>query len=269
MEFPIEFGKAWALARRDMSKWATYKTQAATSIIGGALGIVSWGLNATYVKRPVAQYNTDYVSFLIVGILISSLILPVAQGVQNRVSAWTLESILMTGMRTPTFILGTVIWPYTFSVILLVPQLFVGIFYFGANLRINPFSFLLSLIISTSIIFSLAMVSTAFRIVTKTTDPVTWGLSIAATVFSGATFPVQHLDNYVPGLSHVSWLLPQTWIYHIVRLSTLDNASLLDPNVAIAFLIAAAFGAILLPVCFYTFRWGINRAKRDGTLGHF
>ncbi|MDA4126822.1 MAG: hypothetical protein OK452_06440, partial [Thaumarchaeota archaeon] len=86
MESPIEFGKVWAMARRDMSKWATYRTQASTSLIGGVLGIITWGLSATFVNRQVPQYNTDYVSFLIIGILISSLILPLSQGVQASIN---------------------------------------------------------------------------------------------------------------------------------------------------------------------------------------
>ena len=269
MEFPIEFRKVWSMTRRDITRWATYKTQATIGILGGVLGIITWGLNSTFVNRPVPQYNTDYVSFLIVGILISSLILPLQQGVQSRISPFTLEAILMAGLRTPTFILGTVVWPYILSVILFVPQLIIGTVYFHANLSVNPVSFVLSLLISSSIIFSLAMVSTAFRIVTKTSDPITWMLSVAGSLFSGMTFPIQHLNDFVPGLSNVSWLLPQTWVYHIVRLATLENASILDPSVATAFVVAAIFGAILLPLSFLVFRWGLNRAKRDGSLGHF
>lgn len=269
MESPIEFRKVWAMARRDMSRWSTYKTQATISILGGVLGIISWGLNSTYVNRPVPEYSTDYVSFLIVGVLVSSLILPLQQGVQNRISPFTIETILMAGLRTPTFILGTVIWPYILSVILFIPQIFIAVLYFKAHLIINPLSFILALLISASIIFSLAMISTSFRIVTKTSDPVTWGLSVAASVLSGMTFPVQYLNNFIPGLSNLSWFLPQTWVYHIIRLSTLVGASIFDWVTAESFIIAALFGSALLPLGFYTFRWGLNRAKRDGSLGHF
>jgi hypothetical protein len=257
------------MAKRDISRWATYKTQATISVLGASLGVVTWGLNSTYVNRAVPQYNTDYVSFLIVGILISSLILPLQQGVQSRISPFTLETILMTGLKTPTFILGTVVWPYILSVLLFIPQLVIGVVYFKAHLIVDPLSFALSLLISSTIIFSLAIVSTAFRIVTKTSDPVTWGLSVAASLFSGMTFPIQHLDDFVPGLSKASWFLPQTWVYHTVRLATLEGSSIFDPTVATTFAVAALFGLILLPLSLLVFRWGLRRAKRDGTLGHF
>src|SRR5437899_1473565 len=102
MAFPIEFRKVWALAMRDMSQWATYRSTALTTILGSAIGVASWGLNATFRNVPVPQYNTDYVSFLVVGILVSNLISPLTSGVTSRLNAWTLESILMTGPKTAT-----------------------------------------------------------------------------------------------------------------------------------------------------------------------
>lgn len=269
MEIPFEPRKIWALTKRDMYSWASYKSQAVTMILTSVIGIASWGYNATYRNVPVPQYNTDYVSFLVVGILISNLILPLQQGLQRRINPWTLETILMSGVRTPTFVLGTVMWTYFISVALLIPQIFIGVYVFGAHLAINPLSFVIALLISSLIVFSLAVISTGMRLVTKVTDPVTWALTLSASLLSGMTFPIQHLNDYVPGLSTISWLLPQTWIYHVVRLASLENASLLNPSVAIAFSIAAGFAVIMVPIAFGIYRWGLNRAKRDGTLGWY
>ncbi|MDA4118519.1 MAG: hypothetical protein OK455_09275, partial [Thaumarchaeota archaeon] len=120
---------------------------------------------------------------------------------------------------------------------------------------------------STLIIFCFAMISTGIRMVTKVTDPVTWGLAIAASLLSGLSFPVDHLNNYIPGLSSVSWILPQTWIYHDIRLATLEAGSLLDLQILVPFLILLAYAMVLLPISVFCYRWGLNRAKKDGTLG--
>lgn len=267
MSLPGELSKVWALTRRDMYNWSTYKSQAITTIVGGLIGIAAWGFNATFVNRPVAEYNTDYVSFLIVGILVSNLVLPIGTGVQKQLNPWTLETILMTGIRAPTFILGTSLWTYLLSVIFFIPQLFIGIYVFGAHLSVDYVSLLVSMFISTLIIFCLSMISTGVRMVTKVTDPITWGLGIAASLLSGVAFPVDHLNNYIPGLSTVSWILPQTWIYHIIRLATLESGSLLNSQVLVPFLVTLAYALALVPVSVYAYRWGLNRAKRDGTLG--
>jgi hypothetical protein len=233
------------------------------------LGIATWGFTATFNKALVSQYNTNYVSFLIIGILVTNLILPLGTGVQKQLNPWTLETILMTGLRTPTFVLGTSLWNYILSVLLFVPEIYIGVTVFNATLVINYISLVVALLISSLIIFCLAMISTGIRMVTKVTDPATWGIAVAASLLAGATYPIQHLDTYVPGLSTFSWILPQTWIYHIVRLSTLEGGSLLDPSIALPFVITLGYALALVPIATYVYRWGISRAKKDGTLGWF
>ncbi|MDA4118520.1 MAG: hypothetical protein OK455_09280, partial [Thaumarchaeota archaeon] len=148
MEFPIEFSKVWALTKRDIYNWSTYKSSAITTVVGGLIGIAAWGLGSTFVNRPVPEYNTDYVSFLIIGVLISNLVIPFGSGVQKQLNPWTLETILMTGLRAPTFILGTSLWQYVISVIFFIPQIFIGIYIFGAHLDVNYISLVVSMFIA-------------------------------------------------------------------------------------------------------------------------
>ena len=206
MESPLELGKIWALTRRDMSRWVTYKSQVITTIMTGSIAVATWGINGSYRNVQVPQYNCDYVSFLIVGIVISNLILPLTQGMQSRLNPWTLESILMAGPKSATLVLGTSLWPYALAIVFLIPQLLIGIFVFGAVLKVNMVSALLATSISTIIVFSLAMIGTGVKIVTKMTDPFTAALGVAASLLAGMTYPVSYLNHYIPGLSTVSWL---------------------------------------------------------------
>ena len=267
MESPLELGKIWALTRRDISRWLTYKSQIVTTIMSGSVAVATWGINGDYRNVQVPQYNCDYVSFLIVGVVISNLILPLTQGMQNRLSPWTLESILMAGPRSATLVLGTSLWPYILAIIFLIPQMIIGIVVFGAVLDVNIISTILATLISTIMVFSLAMIGTGVRIVTKMTDPFTVILSIAASLLAGMTYPVSYLNNYLPGLSTVAWVLPQTWIYDIMRLSLLTGASITNPTIGQTFLGAFVFAIVLLPISYYIFNLGVRRAKRDGTIG--
>ncbi len=266
MRIPIEPRKVWALTKRDFFNWTTYKSQAITTTLGALIGIGVWGFTGTFRNVPVDAYNTDYVSFLVVGVLVTGVILPLSSGVQKQLNPWTLETILMTGIRTPTFVLGTSLWTYLFSVIVVIPQMLIGVYYFHAHLEVNYLSLVVAVVISSLIIFCLAMISTGIRMVTKVSDPVTWGLGIAASLLSGVAYPVSSLPY---GLSSVAWILPQTWIYHIVRLSTLEAGSLLDPQVLFPFFITLAYAAAFLPIAVYVYRWGLRRAKKDGTLGWY
>jgi hypothetical protein len=134
---------------------------------------------------------------------------------------------------------------------------------------LNLVSFFVAALISSAIVFSLSMIATGLRLVTKVNDPITWGLGVAQQLLAGMTFPISHLNNYIPGLSTVSWLLPKTWIYHIIRLATLTNGSLLDFSVDLSFLGATLFAAMLFPIAVAVFRWGLRKSKQDGTLGWY
>jgi len=272
---PIEWRKALALMKRDMNTWSSYKMQMAIAIMGAILGFASWGFNASYRNVNVTLYSfqstpvatVSYLSFIVTGILVSNVVLSLTSGLTSGLRPWMLESILMTGIRPSTFVLGTVAWSYFLSVVFFVPQLLIGVFFFNVNLSVNYLSFFLAVLISGIIVFGLSMASVGMRLVTKVTDPVNWVLGISMTLLSGQTFPIQFLNTYFPGIIYVSWCLPYTWIFDIVRLSTLTNASVLVPSVAEAYLVSLAFAAILVPSGLYVFMWGLRRAKKQGTLG--
>ena len=269
MKSPVEIGKVWAITKKDFHDWSSYKSQILSTLLTAGVGTAAWGFNGTYRNIPVPQYNTDYVSFLIMGILVGSIITSITTGLLSRMKPWTLETVLMTGINSPTFVVGTASWTYLLTVILFIPQLALGILLFGVHLDINILSFALAIVISSVIIFSLTMISIGIRLVTKVIDPITYTLVIASQLFSGMTFPVQHLDNYIPGLSNVSWVIPQTWVYHLIRLASLEGAGITDPSAALSFGEGGIIAAIMLPIGLAVFRWGLRRAKRDGTLGWY
>jgi ABC-2 type transport system permease protein len=270
MQVPISLKQIAAFTKRDALGWASYKTAAVISLLNIFVAVLSWGIGSSYVQKPVSEmYNTDYISFLFVGIAISNMLMPLVQGV-SQLNPWTLETILMTGVNTTVFILGQIMWTYIFSMITFVPYVLIGIFFFHVHLNINIIAVILAFVISAAILLGLAMISTGLRIVTKSTDPVTYVLNTLQSLFSGSVFPVIYLDTILfTGASLISWVLPQTWVYHLCRLSMLSNPSLLDPIFWIDILIGAAFAAVLFPSGYKIFTWGLNRSKKEGTLGWY
>jgi ABC-type multidrug transport system permease subunit len=249
--------------------------QVVISILSALIGFASWGFNASYRNITVTfqsfqstpVYQTSYLAFIITGILVSNVVLSLTGGLTGGLRPWMLESTLMTGIRPSTFVLGTVAWSYILSVIFFIPQLLIGVFFFHVVLDVNYLSLIIAVIISGIIVFGISMASVGLRLVTKVSDPIAWILSISMSLLSGQTFPVQYLNNYLPGISNVCWTLPYTWIFDIVRLSTLTDASIFEPSVAAAFLISLVYAMVFVPVGIYVFRWGLHRAKKEGTLG--
>jgi ABC-type multidrug transport system permease subunit len=270
MELPIALKQIIAFTKRDFLSWTTYRALVITQIVNIFIGVFSWGVGAAYVQKPVSEmYGSDYISFLLVGIAVGNLIMPLAQGFQ-ALNPWTLETILMTGVSTTVFVIGNVMWTYLFSIITFIPYLVIGIYFFHVKLNVNMPSVIVAFTVSAAILVGLAMISTGLRIVTKSTDPITWAINVLQSLLAGVAFPVVYLDTvFFPGVSTISWLLPQTWVYHLCRLSMLTNPSLLDPSILVQFLEGSVFAAILLPVGYKVFQWGLNRSKREGTLGWY
>jgi ABC-2 type transport system permease protein len=271
MRMPIALKQIIAFTKRDFFSWATYRTAAMTQVLGIFVAVLSWGVGAAYVQRPVQEmYGSDYISFLLVGVAVSNLILPLMQGIQNQLNPWTLETILMTGVSTTIFVLGNIMWTYIFSIISFIPYLFIGIYFFQATINANLVAVVLAFVISAAIMMGLAMMSTGLRILTKSMDPITWALTVMASLFSGVAFPVTYLDKILfPGASTISWLIPQTWVYHLCRVAMLTNPSMTDPTVIIEFLWGIIIACIMLPLGYKVFWWGVNRSKREGTLGWY
>jgi hypothetical protein len=275
--YPIEWTKVVALMRRDMRNWTSYKMQVVFAVLGALVGFASWGFNATYRNvtvslqsfQPTPVYQISYLSFIVSGILVSNLVLSLTGGLTSGLKPWMLESILMTGMRPSTFVLGTVAWSYTLSVIFFIPQILIGIFFFNVSLNVNPLSLIVSVLISGVIVFGISMASVGMRLILKVTDPIAWVIGISLTLLSGQTFPVQYLNNYFPGISNLCWALPYTWIFDIVRLSTLAGASVFEPVLGEALLISLVYAIVLVPCGLYVFLWGLRKAKKQGILGWY
>lgn len=275
MGIQIALRQIWAFTMRDYHSWTTYKSTVYTQIINIFIGVISWGVYATYVNNnnqsAVSQmYGSDYISFLVVGVAIGNLIMPLVQGVASELNPWTLETILTTGMGTSAFVIGNVLFTYIFSVFSFIPYLVIGIYVFHVRLSTNMPSIIVAFLVSAAILMGLAMISTGVRIVTKSSDPITWAINILQNIFSGVAFPVIYLNNiFFPGISMISWMLPQTWVYHLCRLAMLTNPSLLDPEFLIPLLKGSVFAFILFPVGYKIFQWGVNRSKKEGTLGWY
>jgi len=271
MRIPLSLRQIFAFMKRDFFSWTTYRTAAITQVLGILIGVFSWGISAAYVQRPVQEmYGSDYISFLLVGVAVSNLIMPLVLGVQNQLNPWTLETILMTGVSTPIFVLGNIMWTYVFSALSFIPYLVIGTSFFHAEIRPNLLAVALALMISAALMMGLAMVSTGLRILTKSTDPITWAINVLQSLFAGVAFPVIYLNTILfPGASTISWFLPQTWVYHLCRLSMMTNPSLTPPLVIMEFVKGTIFAAALLPIGHRVFWWGVNRSKREGTLGWY
>ena len=108
------------------------------------------------------------------------------------------------------------------------------------------------------------VISAAFMIVFKRSDPTVVFISTLASVFSGVFFPI---EIFPPWLRIISYLLPFTYALRALRGALMGGASLADMALDIAILVG--FAVVFIPLSIWALRYAIRRMKDTGELVHY
>lgn len=117
------------------------------------------------------------------------------------------------------------------------------------------------------LIFSLTgfgLASAGILLVSKEGEPLTWFLMTLTGLISGVLYPVSILPGWVQQLS---WALPTTQALHGLRLACSRGAG--PASLQDCMTILALWGSITLPAGLLVLRWGLAKARRQGSLGEF
>ena len=120
------------------------------------------------------------------------------------------------------------------------------------------------LIITLASFVSYGIVSAAFMIVFKRSDPVIVFISQIALVFSGVFFPIEIFPTW---LRIISYLLPFTYALRALRGALMGGSSLADMALDVAILLG--FAVVLIPLSIWALRYAIRRMKDTGELAHY
>jgi ABC-2 type transport system permease protein len=158
------------------------------------------------------------------------------------------------------FIVGSSLFKFLIAAIRTVVMLLFGIVALGYWQNPDPVSLLLVLIPASVAVFALGLLFSAFVVLIKQADPIISAYSLMAAVLGGVLFPVQALPIWIKPLA---WLIPLSHALTGLRLALHGSPpSELWPQI----ISLAVLSAVLLPASIFSFRWALERAKKDGTL---
>jgi ABC-2 type transport system permease protein len=264
--------KLGAFLRRDVIEAASYKF----SFIFSVIGILFSSATFYFISRLIAPgtvslaaYGGDYFSFAMVGIAFSGLLGIFQEGlpqvVRSAQVSGTLEALLVTRTPMPVILFGSSLYSLVFALLRTAVHLALAVGVFGMRIgSVNVPALLLVLFLTSACFLSLGMLSASFTLVYKLGNPISWLLGSVSGLLGGMLFPVAVLPPWLRG---ASFFLPVTHALEGLRLSLLSSATFARVLPSIAAL--AVFAAVLLPLGFWTFRFALRKAKRDGTLTHY
>lgn len=279
----------WAFGVREYRIWQSYRANQVmwlanllvTTYLFFLLGKSLAG-HAAQVLGPA--YGTNYMSFIVIGVTVNifintNLVDPYVR-IQRSYFNGTMDLFLLSPMSIFTPLLGLM----SKSFIDDYPRLFItfgfGMLLFGATFTFTAWPLaLLFTVLLLAAGFGIGIISaSSFYLlnIKKGTEPVQFIIQqILATLLAGTYYPVTVLPR---SFQWLACLVPHTYAYDALR-------RLLDPGAHVGYAVlplqqalpgfspvmvdAAALvvmSAVLLPLGFFLYARGIERARRDGTL---
>jgi ABC-2 type transport system permease protein len=119
-----ELDKVYYFMKRDIISFATYKINILLSLVSAFLGALSYaflGANATVPSVVVMPYAT----WLIIGLAFNTYLSQSLTLVQRTINPWSLDEVLVSPTGLVTFIVGSSLWGFIWSTLVIVIYLAV------------------------------------------------------------------------------------------------------------------------------------------------
>lgn len=261
---------AWVFVRRDLAIARSYRfpfllqlisSVAILVVVNRVGGLVDTGRSAD----PALQ--AGYFSFVLVGIAVLQFVnaglLAFTHKLREEQTTGTFEAMLTTPAAPAALALSVAAYEILQGVVACFALLAVGLA-FGADFAASAVGLVAAVVsLMGLIVFAVALgiAVAAFTVVFKRGSSVAALAASAVAMLAGVFFPLSQLPSAVRWAADA---LPFTWGIAALRSGLLLGQ--LDVERVAGTLAAAAVG---LPAALVIFRRGVDRARRQGTLGQY
>jgi len=260
-----ELDKIYFFMKRDMRSFSTYKTNIILSVLSALFGALSYaflGANAQ-MQSVLNRYHINFTTYLLIGIAFNTYLSQSLTLVQKTINPWSLEEVLVSPTGLVTFIVGSSMWGFIWSTLVIAIYLAVGVFAFGVVLSVNIIGTALVVALGISTFIGFSMIGAGILILTKQGDPVTTVITIATNLFGNVLFPPQVMPQ---ALQVISYFVPQYYFFTTIR-QVLTGAAL--QTILPDLLVLVLMCAVILPLGYFIYSWCLRTAKKNGTLSWF
>ena len=262
-----------AFLRRDILNEVSYKLSFFLQLFGIFPVVLMFfflsRLVGNTISGPLQPYGGHYFPFVLIGIAVQNYLTlslsRFSESLRESQLSGTLEAVLATPVRLPSFLVGSTAYSFVFNSLRIFIYLAAGSLLFDVHLNWVRLPAALGVICLTIAAFSsLGIFSAGFIILFKRGDPINWGFNVISWLLGGVYYPVNILPLW---LQKVAYVIPMTHSLEALRLILLTDyrvSGLFDH-----LLVLGLWGAIGLPVSLLCFQYALNRARIQGTLGHY
>ena len=265
--------KPIAFLKRDLQIALSYKLQFLLQFVGIFFSSMVFffvsKLIGGGISDQLAPWGDDYFSFVIIGVALTDYLSVSLDGFSSEIRSaqveGTLETLLVTPTPVSTILFSSTLYSYSVTSLRVIVYIVLGALLFGLNLYMTSIlSFIVIMVLTVASFAGIGLISAAFIIVFKQGSPINLAVTTGSGLLGGVFYPVDILPAW---LEPVSRLLPITHALEAMRQILLNGAGMRD--ISLQLFILCAFAAILVPIGLLSFGYGLNIAKKEGSLIHY
>ncbi len=258
-----ELDKIYYFMKRDIISFSTYKTNILLSVVSALFGALSYAFLGSSASISKVDLGMPFVTYLLIGLAFNTYLSQSLTLVQRTINPWTLEEVLVSPTGLVTFIVGSSLWGFIWSTLVILIYLSVGVFAFGMVLSINIIGTAIVVALGVGTFIGFSMIGAGVLILTKQGDPITTIITIATNLFGNVLFPIAVMP--LP-LQIISFFVPQYYFFTCIRPMLVGQSiTAILPDLSILGLMCA----IILPVGYLAYSWCLRTARKNGTLSWF
>lgn len=263
----------WAIAWKNWLHFIRYPLNAIFRVVQPLIWLTPVYFLGQSFKTPAgnvgfADYagTSDYMSFILVGSILSSYISSVFWGMgyalKNEMDEGVMESNWLTPVPRFAFLVGQTITNLLTTTVVNIGILVLGWWLFGFTVTGSVWQAVGVVLPMLLALYGFGFAFAAAVLLMRDANMMVDVSDYLVTIFSGSQFPVQALPSFFLPLALA---LPLTYGFDVVRGILLNTKTLLSIPYEIALLLL--FMAVTVPAGYAIFRRVERRIKRLGTLG--
>lgn len=265
--------KPFSFFLRDVLITMSYKLNFILQLVGIFISTLLFFFLSKLFERGMSDYlqpyGGDYFAFVIIGIAITDYLTvslgSFASEIRNAQMMGTLEALLVTPTSVPTILFSSSLFSFILTSVRIIIYLVYGITIFGLKLHFTSIPLLLMIMCLTILSFTgIGLISAGFIVIFKQGSPLNWIVNTTSGVLGGILYPVSVLPAWLQPFSH---LLPITHALEAIRQILLNGKTFSEVYQEVIILIF--FCITLLPVGLIFMRYGLSKARKDGSLVHY
>lgn len=240
-----------------------YKAAFVMNMLNLLFAILAYALlgNSIEYQRGLSFYgDATPVGFILTGVALDVISTPVYRAAKNSISPENFDEIHLIPLPIWFQTIKNNIFSCIWGVIQFIIYMIVGAM-FNMQLKMNIFTVIILYLLLCVFYSGIGLISSGIVLIIKKGDPVDWFMRILASLLSGELFPVHSLPKWV---QPISWVLPQTWIYYLLRLAFFSEISIIHIWKELLILVTGAVVTFLLGL--YIQKIGVRKCRKEGVI---